>query len=65
MDIIDLLPTGAAKKKFLLVATDDFSKWVEIDAYASTKDKDVTKFIWKNIICQFGIPHAIVKKKGP
>nr|CAN74249.1 hypothetical protein VITISV_035574 [Vitis vinifera] len=31
-------------KKFLLVATDYFSKWVEAEAYASIKDKDVTKF---------------------
>ena len=48
--------SAAAQKKFLLVATDYFSKWVEAEAYASIKDKDVTKFVWKNIICRFGIP---------
>ncbi|RVX12436.1 hypothetical protein CK203_011820 [Vitis vinifera] len=37
-------PTAPAQKKFLLVATDYFSKWVEAEAYASIKDKDVTKF---------------------
>ncbi|RVW67702.1 hypothetical protein CK203_063383 [Vitis vinifera] len=37
-------PAAPAQKKFLLVATDYFSKWVEAEAYASIKDKDVTKF---------------------
>ncbi|RVW83328.1 Transposon Tf2-12 polyprotein [Vitis vinifera] len=31
-------------KEIPLVATDYFSKWVEAEAYASIKDKDVTKF---------------------
>ncbi|KAL6334899.1 hypothetical protein AAG906_023704 [Vitis piasezkii] len=52
-------------KKFLLVATDYFSKWVEAEAYASIKDKDVTKFVWKNIICRFGIPQTIIADNGP
>ncbi|RVW28074.1 hypothetical protein CK203_097966 [Vitis vinifera] len=37
-------PSSTSQKKFLLVATDYFSKWVEAEAYASIKDKDVTKF---------------------
>ncbi|RVW84731.1 hypothetical protein CK203_046660 [Vitis vinifera] len=42
MDIVGPLPAAPAQKKFLLVATDYFSKWVEAEAYASIKDKDVT-----------------------
>ena len=45
MDIVGPLPAAPAQKKFLLVATDYFSKWVEAEAYASIKDKDVTKFV--------------------
>ena len=59
------LPTAATQKKFLLAATDYFSKWVEVEAYASIKDKDVTKFVWKNIICCFGIPQTIIADNGP
>ncbi|RVW82262.1 Retrovirus-related Pol polyprotein from transposon 17.6 [Vitis vinifera] len=59
------LPAAPAQKKFLLVATDYFSKWVEAEAYASIKDKDVTKFVWKNIVCRFGIPQIIIADNGP
>ncbi|RVW84025.1 Retrovirus-related Pol polyprotein from transposon 17.6 [Vitis vinifera] len=65
MDIVGPFPATPAQKKFLLVATDYFSKWVEIEAYASIKDKDVTKFVWKNIICRFGIPQTIIADNGP
>ena len=65
MDIVGPLPAAAAQKKFLLVATDYFSKWVEAEAYASIKDKDVTKFVWKNIIYRFGIPQTIIADNGP
>ena len=65
MDIVGPLPTAPAQKKFLLVATDYFSKWVEAKAYASIKDKDVTKFVWKNIVCRFGIPQTIIADNGP
>ncbi|XP_034684129.1 uncharacterized protein LOC117913290 [Vitis riparia] len=65
MDIMGPFPTAPAQKKFLLVATDYFSKWVEAEAYASIKDKDVKRFVWKNIVCRFGIPQAIVTDNGP
>ena len=56
IDIVGPLPTALAQKKLLLVATNYFSKWIEVEAFASIKDKDVTQFIWKNIVCRFGIP---------
>lgn len=65
MDIVDPLPTMEAKKKFLFLATNYFNKWVKVEAYASIKDKDVTKFVWRNIVCWFGIPDAIVTNNRP
>ena len=59
------LPIAAAQKDFLPVATDYFNKWVEAKAYASIKDKDVSKFIRKNIVCRFGVPRVIVTDNGP
>ena len=65
MDIVGPLPIVATQKKFLLIATDYFSKWVEAEAYASIKDKDVSKFVWRNIVCQLGISQASVADNGP
>ena len=65
MNIVGLLSAATAQKKFLLVATNYFSKWVEVEAYANIKDKDVSKFVWKNIICRFGISQVIVVDNEP
>ncbi|XP_034679904.1 uncharacterized protein LOC117909968 [Vitis riparia] len=35
------------------------------EAYANIKDKDVTKFVWKNIIYRFEIPQTIIADNGP
>ena len=64
MDIVDPLPTGTTQKMLLLIATHYFSKWVEVEAYANIKDKDVTKFVCKNIVCRFRVPHVIVTNNG-
>ena len=65
MDIVDLLPIATTQKRFLLVATNYFSKWVEANAYVSIKDKDVSKFVWKNIVCRLRVPRAIIADNEP
>ena len=46
--------------KFLRVAIDYFTKWVEVEPLATiTKDK-IQIFVWKNIVCRFGIPKKII-----
>ena len=52
-------------EELLLVVTDYFSKWIEVEAFASIKDKVVVLFIWKNIVCRLGISQLIVTDNGP
>ncbi|KAG7548045.1 Integrase catalytic core [Arabidopsis suecica] len=59
MDIVGPLPPSCSKK-FLLVLTDYFIKWVEAEAYHEIKSPQVIPFIWKNIICRLGLPYEIV-----
>ena len=46
--------------KFLVVGIDYFTKWVEAKALATITEKNVRSFVWKNIICRYGIPRVLV-----
>ena len=65
IDIVRPLPIAPAQKKLLLVATNYFSKWIEAEAFSSIKERDVTQFIRKNIVCRLGIPRSVVSDNGP
>lgn len=51
---------GKGCMKHIIVAVDYFTKWVEVEPLATILAKVVTKFLWKKIIYQFGIPHIII-----
>ncbi|WVY91024.1 hypothetical protein V8G54_036538 [Vigna mungo] len=63
MDIVGLFPLGPAQKKFLLVAIDYFTKWVEAELLATITARQVQKFCWK-LICRFGLPQKIITDNG-
>ena len=46
--------------KFLIVRIDYFTKWVEAEALATITEKNVRSFIWRHIICRYGIPRVLV-----
>ncbi|KAK1576582.1 hypothetical protein Q3G72_015094 [Acer saccharum] len=58
------LPAAPGGVVYMLVLTDYFTKWVEIGAYQQVRDIEVRNFIWKNIICRFGVPKEIVTDNG-
>ncbi|KAL0463137.1 UNVERIFIED_CONTAM: hypothetical protein Slati_0201300 [Sesamum latifolium] len=60
MDIVGPFPLASGQKKFLLVAIDYFTKWVEAEPLARITDWEVMKFIWKNIICRFGLSRELI-----
>ncbi|XP_074556483.1 uncharacterized protein LOC141812342 [Curcuma longa] len=64
MDIVGPFPIGPQRKKFLLVAVKYFSKWVEAEALARITEEGVLKFLWKNIVCRYGIPQRLVSDNG-
>ena len=57
-------PTTARKLKFLIVGVNYFTKWIEAEALATITKKNVQSFVWKNIICRYGIPRALVSNNG-
>nr|GEW96893.1 hypothetical protein [Tanacetum cinerariifolium] len=60
LDILVPLPEGPGKLKFIIVAIYYFTKWMEAKPLAKTTDKEVQKFVWKNIVCRFGLLKVIV-----
>ena len=58
------LPQGKRQMKFLLVVIDYFIKWVEAEAFTTITETKVKNFVWKNIVCRFGIPKTIISDNG-
>ena len=46
--------------KYILVAVDYVSKWVEAISLANNEGKSVTAFLKKNIFSRFGTPRALL-----
>ena len=51
-------------KKYLLVSTDYFTKWVEAEPLTNIRDVDAKRFVWKNIVTWFGVPHVLISDNG-
>ena len=61
IDVIGAIePKASNGHRFILVAIDYFTKWVEAVSYANVTRKVVTKFIRKELICRYGIPERII-----
>ena len=60
LDTIGPFPKAARNKRYLLVGTDYFTKWVEPKPLTNIRDADAKKFVWKNIVTWFGIPHTLI-----
>ncbi|KAL6125927.1 hypothetical protein ACLB2K_073978 [Fragaria x ananassa] len=52
------------KHKFILVGTDLFTKWVEAKPVKEASAKTIYQFIFKNIICRYGIQECLVADRG-
>jgi len=64
MDIIGPFAPRKGQVKFLLVVVDYFFKWIEAEPLATITANQVQRFVWKNIICRYGIPHTIITDNG-
>uniref|UniRef100_A0A2N9GFI7 Uncharacterized protein n=1 Tax=Fagus sylvatica TaxID=28930 RepID=A0A2N9GFI7_FAGSY len=64
LDIMGPFPIGRRQLKFLVVAIDYFTKWVEAEPLATITEKSIQSFVWKAVICKFGIPRVLVSDNG-
>ena len=64
LDIMGPFPMALRQLKFLVVDIDYFTKWVEAEPLATITEKSIRTFVWKNIICKYGIPRVLVSDNG-
>ncbi|BFG30771.1 hypothetical protein CerSpe_170450 [Prunus speciosa] len=65
MDVIGKIhPKSTKGHKYILVATDFFTKWVEAVPLKQVTQVKVIEFIEKNIIHRFGLPESIMTDRG-
>ena len=64
LDIMGPFPIVMRQLKFLIVDIHYFTKWVEVKALTTITEKNVRSFVWRNIICKYRIPRALVSDNG-
>ncbi|GKB33514.1 reverse transcriptase domain-containing protein [Tanacetum coccineum] len=64
IDIAGPFPKGPIEVKFLIVAMDYFTIWIEAKVMATITGNRVKKFMWDNIVCRFGLLREIVSDNG-
>ncbi|KAA0043212.1 Retrovirus-related Pol polyprotein from transposon 412 family [Cucumis melo var. makuwa] len=61
MDVIGPIdPKASYDHRFILVAIDYFTKWIEVASYCNVTRGVVLKFIKKELICRYGLPKGII-----
>ncbi|GKC28374.1 reverse transcriptase domain-containing protein [Tanacetum coccineum] len=60
IDIARPFPEGLGKVKFLIVAIDYFTKWIEVKPVEAITVAQIKKFVWDNIVFRFGLPGEII-----
>ena len=58
------LSAGHKADEVLVVDIDYFTKWVEAELLASITQQNVKNFVWKNIVCRFGVPKILMSDNG-
>jgi hypothetical protein len=64
LDLLGPLPPAQGNLKYVVVAVEYFSKWIEAKPLATITSFTVQKFFWQNIVCRFGVPKAITMDNG-
>jgi len=50
--------------KYLVVAIEYFTEWIEVELVVQITAHKVQHFVWKNIVCRFGVPKWLVSDNG-
>ena len=60
IDILATFPLAIRPMKYLVVAIEYFTKWIEAESVAQITTHKIQHFVWKNIVCRFGVLKRLV-----
>jgi transposase InsO family protein len=63
VDILGPFPRAVGGYRFLYVAIDKFTKWLEVTPVVNITKKSAVAFL-KSIVCRFGVPNRIIADNG-
>ncbi|XP_027166658.1 uncharacterized protein LOC113766692 [Coffea eugenioides] len=64
IDLLGPFPRALGGCEHLVIAIDYFTKWIEAEPLNTISSRSIQKFLWKSIVCRFGIPRALVSDNG-
>ncbi|XP_057733107.1 uncharacterized protein LOC130948405 [Arachis stenosperma] len=64
IDLLGPFSPGPGQVKYLIVAIDYYTKWVEAEPLASISAANCQKFMWKQVVTRFGIPETVISDNG-
>ena len=64
LDIVGPFSKAIGNRRWLIVGTDYFTKWVEATSNKSVTQAMVAQFLKHNIICHYGMPGELITNNG-
>jgi IS30 family transposase len=64
LDLLGPLSPAQGNLRYVVVAIEYFSKWIEVKPLATITSVRVQKFFWQNIVYRFSVPKAITVDNG-
>lgn len=65
VDVMGPYKKTKSGNRFIIVATDIFTKWVEAVASPTSKTRDIIQFLKSHIFTRFGYPNGLITDGGP
>ena len=61
----EISPSSSGQHKWILVATDYFTKWIEAVPTRNATHQVIMRFLYENIFSRFGCPPRLVTDNAP
>jgi transposase InsO family protein len=64
IDVMGPLPNTLQDHRYIVIAVDHFTKWVEAKALSEINGQNIAAFIYKEVICRHGVPKVMTSDRG-